>query len=303
MPAEDTFARYVDAVADSLDAADPVSAEDLAGRLHYSRAYVDRVVAAVAGETPGRFRRRILLERAAYRLLTADSVVLDIAVEAGYASHEAFTRAFQRSYGVPPSTWRRRPGPPLIPAPNAVHFHPPGGLRVPTPRKVSSMDLVVTLTEHHVTLVERMIEQAAGVDPDVLDAPIELSVDGIDRDPTLRSLLSRLVGQMDMWTRALANQPYDFSLEEDESLESMRTRLVETGPAYLTHVREACASGSLEEMFIDATGEEPYAFTSGGMIAHVLTYAAHRRTMAVGALSSAGADLEDDPLVWPPLVP
>src|SRR4051794_18851152 len=102
MTGEDTFARYGDVVADSLDAADPVSAEELAGRLHYSRAYVDRVVAAAAGESPGRFRRRILLERAAYRLLSADSNVLDIAVEAGYASHEAFTRAFQRSYGAPP---------------------------------------------------------------------------------------------------------------------------------------------------------------------------------------------------------
>jgi AraC family transcriptional regulator len=68
-------------------------------------------------------------------------------------------------------------------------------------------------------------------------------------------------------------------------------------------VREACGSGRLDEMFVDVTGDQPYAFTYGGMIAHVLTYAAHRRTIAVGALSSAGADLEDDPLVWPALVP
>src|SRR6478672_13821465 len=101
MPAPDTFARYVDAVADSLD--EDVDAEEIAGRLHYSRAYVDRAVKAAAGESPGRFRRRVLLERAAYRLLTADSGVLDIAVEAGYSSHEAFTRAFQRAYGSAPS--------------------------------------------------------------------------------------------------------------------------------------------------------------------------------------------------------
>ena len=159
------------------------------------------------------------------------------------------------------------------------------------------------MTEHHVTLIGRMIDNAAGVDPDVLDAPITLSVDGIDREPTLRSLLSRLVGQMDMWNSAVANRPYDFAVEEHESLASMRSRLEVVGPAFLAHVREACTSGSLDEMFVDLTGDEPYAFTYGGMIAHVLTYAAHRRTMAVGALSSAGADLADDPLVWPPLVP
>ena len=137
----------------------------------------------------------------------------------------------------------------------------------------------------------------------MLDAPIRLSVDGIDREPTLRSLLSRLVGQMDMWNSSVANQPYDFAVEEHESLESMRSRLEVVGPAFLAQVREACSSGGLDEMFVDMTGDEPYAFTYGGMIAHVLTYAAHRRTLAVGALSSAGADLDDDPLGWPPLVP
>ena len=301
MSTTDPFARYLDAVAASLD--EDVSAEELAGRIHYSRAYVDKVVKASSGEGPGRFRRRILLERAAYRLLTESSSVLDVAVEAGYASHEAFTRAFQRDYGAPPAQWRRAPGRPLLDAPNGVHFHPPGGLRVPAPRKLTSMDLVVTMTEHHISLIRRMIDNAAGVDPAVLDQPIELSVDGIDREPTLRSLLSRLVGQLQMWNRSVANQPYDFSVERDEPLDSIRARLDEAGPVFLEHVREACGSGRLDEMFVDVTGDEPYAFTYGGMIAHVLTYAAHRRTIVVGALSTAGADLEDDPLVWPALVP
>jgi hypothetical protein len=165
------------------------------------------------------------------------------------------------------------------------------------------MDLVVTMTEHHIAMISRMIENASTVDPDVLDNPIALSVDGIDRDPTLRSLLSRLVGQLDMWNHSVANQPYDFAIERDESLESMRSRLDTAGPEFLGHVRRACTEGQLDEMFVDVTGDEPYAFTYGGMIAHVLTYAAHRRTLAVGALSSAGADLADDPLVWEPLTP
>ena len=170
--------------------------------------------------------------------------MLDVAVEAGYASHEAFTRAFQRDYGAPPAQWRRAPTRPLLDAPNGVHFHPPGGLRVPAPRKLTSMDLVVTMTEHHISLIRRMIDNAAGVDPAVLDQPIELSVDGIDREPTLRSLLSRLVGQLQMWNRSVANQPYDFSVERDESLDSMRARLDEAGPVFLEHVREACGSGA-----------------------------------------------------------
>ena len=37
----------------------------------------------------------------------------------------------------------------------------------------------------------------------MLDRPIELSVEGIDREPTLRSVTNRLVGQLEMWITAL----------------------------------------------------------------------------------------------------
>ena len=73
--------------------------------MHLSRFHFDRLVAAATGEPPATLRRRVLLERAAYRLVTTDRDVLDIAVEAGYASNEAFTRAFTRAFGR-----RRRPG-------------------------------------------------------------------------------------------------------------------------------------------------------------------------------------------------
>jgi AraC family transcriptional regulator len=302
MPETDTFARFVDVLASSLD--EDVDTDELATRVHFSRSHVDRVVKAVSGESPGRFRRRVLMERAAYRLLTDDRTLIDIAVEAGYSSHEAFTRAFERGYGRPPSVWRRDPGRPLLPSSTGVHFHPPGGLRLPATRKVTSMDLVVTMTEHHIWLIGQMLDRASRVDETTLDGPIGISVEGIDRDPTLRSLLSRLVGQMDMWNAAVANRPYDFDVEQHETLDSMRARLSEAGPVYLGHVRDACASDRLEDTFVDATGETPQAFTYGQMIAHVITYAAHRRTIVTGALYTAGeTDLDDDPLFWAPLIP
>ncbi len=53
---------------------------------------------------------------------------------------------------------------------------------------------------------------------------------------------------------------------------------------------------------MDATGESPVFFTYGGMIAHVLSYGAYRRTLVQGGLTAAGvADLEDDPLAWEPV--
>ena len=295
----DTFAAFVDVLAGALDDHDQ-TAEDLAARLYLSRFHLDRMISSVAGEPPRRFRRRILLERSAFRLLSTDRTILDIAVEAGYGSHEAFTRAFTAAYGVTPGAFRRKPRAIRIEAPSGVHFHPPGSIRLPARDKVSPMDLLTRMVEHHVWLTGEILGCAERLTPGQLDEPIELSVDD-DPDPaTLRRLLSRLIGQMGMWNAALANREYDWSVEEHESLTSMRRRLAEEGPAYLQHVRDVVADGRLDDTFVDALCEPAEVFTYGGMIAHVLTFAAHRRTLAVLALDKHGVtDLGwGDPMRW-----
>jgi len=297
--ATDTFIAFVDVLADALDDHE-ASGEDLALRAHLSRFHFDRVIAATAGEPPSTFRRRVLLERAAYRLMTSDRTVLDIAIEAGYASNEAFTRAFSRAYGASPARWRRSPTRMQIDAPSNVHFHPPGGLRLPARGKVRAMDLLNKMVEHHVWLVGEFVSRAATLADEQLDAPIEISVEGVDDDPTLRSLLSRLIGQMGMWNATIATRDYDFGIERGESIESMRARLAEEGSTFLTQVREVSEQGRLDETFVDALCEPYEVFTYGGMIAHVLTFAAHRRTLVAGALIDAGVtDLgAGDPMRW-----
>ncbi|MEP7090552.1 MAG: helix-turn-helix transcriptional regulator [Nocardioidaceae bacterium] len=301
--ADDHFTRFVEVLSQALrgEIDDPgTSGEQIASRLHLSRFHLDRIVASVAGEPPSRFRRRILLERAAYRLVTTHSTILDIAVEAGYGSHEAFTRAFSRAYGVGPGQWRSRPTRIPIEAPSDVHFHPPGSLRLPATTKVTPMDLLSHMIEHHIWLTGEIIERAARLDDDLLDERIELGLDD-DPDPTtLRRLMSRLVGQMGMWNAALANRAYDWSVEEHESIGSLRERLATEGPAYLTQVRTVAAEGRLDDTFVDALREPAEVFTYGGMIAHVLTFAAHRRTLAVLALDKHGiGDLGwGDPMRW-----
>jgi AraC-like DNA-binding protein len=295
----DTFATFVDSLAESLDDHD-ADGEELAARAYLSRFHFDRVVTSTAGETPARLRRRVLLERAAFRLVTSDATVLDVALEAGYGSNEAFTRAFRRAYGTAPAAWRVAPGQIRLESRNGVHFHPPGGLRLPPRDEVSPMDLMTKMVEHHVWLVGEIVERAATLPEETLDAPIEVSVEGIDDDPTLRSLLSRLVGQMDMWNAALESRAYDFEVERDESITSIRARLRDAGPAFLDHTRGVFATNRLDETFVDAVCEPPEVFTYGGMVAHVRTFSAHRRTLAIGALHSAGiTDLgAGDPMRW-----
>lgn len=291
----DTFATFVAVLSDALNDHEADGAE-LARRVRLSRFHFDRVIAAVAGEPPARLRRRVLLERAAYRLVTTDSPVLTVAVEAGYSSHEAFTRAFVQAYGAAPAQWRHQPTGIPIDAPNGVHFHPPGSLRLPAQPKATSMNLLTRMVEHHIWLVGEMLNRAATLTDAQLDAPIEVSVTGIDPEPTLRSLLGRLVTQLEMWHTAISGGDGDGTA--GDGIDQLRTRLAQVGPAFHAQVRDACDEGRLGDTLI-CPGEEVAVYTYGGVIAHVLTYAAHRRTLVAGALYDAGiTDLADDPIQW-----
>ncbi len=295
----DTFLAFIDDLAADLDDHES-SADERAARQFLSRSQFDRVISATAGEPPAAFRRRILMERAAFRLATGHDGILRLAVEAGYSSHEAFTRAFQRCYGVAPSAWRAQPAQIQIASPNDVHFHPPGGLRLPASSEDTTMNLLVKMVEHHLWLVGEMVDKAAKLDDTTLDKPITLSVEPLDPGATTRRLLSRLVGQMDMWQNVINGRDYDMSIEEHEAIPGLRRRLDVAGPAFLAEVKRVVEGGRLDETFVDAYCSPPEVFTYGGLIAHVLTFAAARRILVLGAFESAGIpDLGNgDPRLW-----
>jgi AraC-like DNA-binding protein len=295
----DAFAAFVRLLSSDLDD-QGLRGATLASRANLSRYHFDRLISATAGEPPIRFRRRVLLERAAFRLALGGTGILEIALEAGYSSNEAFTRAFRRAYGRLPSAWRRSPGQIHLKASNGVHFHPPGSLRLPADSEVSPMNLLLKMVQHHIWLVGQLVDRAGSLSDAQLDDPIRLSVEGLDDEPTIRALLSRLVGQLDMWTSAIAGRGYDFAIERDEPLDRIATRLSRVGPAFEAEVAGVIDEGRLGDTFVDATCDPPEVFTYGGMVAHVLTFAAHRRTLVLGALASAGVtDLgSGDPGKW-----
>ncbi|HEY0474832.1 MAG TPA: AraC family transcriptional regulator [Kribbella sp.] len=291
MSSEDVFAAFVSAVAESLD--EPATCgSDLAGRIHLSRFHFDRVVGAVAGESPTAFRRRLLLERAAYRLLAEPVGVLELAIDAGYGSHEAFTRAFSRAYGMSPREWRREPSRGFfLTAPSGVHFQPPAGLRLPAKKEARGMDVLVRMVEHHVWLTGELIERGARLDAATLDRPIELSVEGIDDDVSIRYLLDRLVWQEEMWLASVEERPFEVpecGRTVTTPIAELRIRHAEAGSRFVALVVRLNDEGRFDESFVDTTCEPPRVFTYGGMVAHVLTFAAHRRSLLVGAFHSAG---------------
>jgi AraC family transcriptional regulator len=294
--AGDAFAAFLGALAAAWEDGTPRSG-DIAASLGISRSHLSRLVTAAAAEPPSALRRRLLLERAAYRLATSDGTVRDIATDAGYDSHEAFSRAFSRAYGVPPARWRRYPTRLQIEAPNGVHFHPPGSLLLPSCRQEHGMELLKRMLEHNVWLIDQMLRRCETLGDEVLDRPIELSVAGVDNDPTLRLLLSRLVVQLEMWSAAIAGREYTWP-EGTPSVMELRRRLAVVGPEFVTQVGDISTSGRLDDAIV-CPGDQVEVYTLGGVVAHVLTYAAHRRILAAGALESAGVtDLDEDPVRW-----
>ena len=98
--AEQYLAAHLD------EAVEPAALAQLAS---FSLHHFHRIFRAQLGESVMQHVRRLRLERAARRLRSSDLKILELALEAGYESHEAFTRAFQAQLGITPSDYRHRP--------------------------------------------------------------------------------------------------------------------------------------------------------------------------------------------------
>src|SRR5579871_5242946 len=115
--------RVLTHIQEHLDGA--LDLEELAHVACFSSFHFHRIFAAMTGETIADHVRRLRLERAAMELRSGAEQVIQVALDAGYEAHEAFTRAFKTAYGISPAKFRRATGPIAIrPAPSGVHFRP-----------------------------------------------------------------------------------------------------------------------------------------------------------------------------------
>src|SRR5262249_26502925 len=176
-------------------------------------------------------------ERAAFELSIADAAITDVAIGAGYASLEAFERAFRRSFGMTPSAFRADPGSFRLSSPNGVHFHPPGGVLVPGPTERSmSMDLIDRMLEHALGLSRRILDRAAPLWDEALDRNVRGDREPQpfeSDDPTIRGMLDRLVFTREVWTAGIAGRP-DPLPGRDNSIDGLKGRL-EPPPAPSPH--------------------------------------------------------------------
>lgn len=81
--------------------------EDCADRCGYSLSSLQKTFRCVFNIGISDYISRRRLSHAARDLIETDLTVLDVALKYGYNSHEVFTRAFMRLWGVAPSKFRR----------------------------------------------------------------------------------------------------------------------------------------------------------------------------------------------------
>jgi AraC family transcriptional regulator len=117
----------IEHIARHLD--DALELEALSRLACLSPFHFHRVFRGMVGETPLELTRRLRIERAAWHLREKQSSVTEIAFDAGYETHEAFTRAFRVCYSTSPSGFRLRKYPRIeIAAACGIHFNPDGVL-------------------------------------------------------------------------------------------------------------------------------------------------------------------------------
>lgn len=277
---------------------------EIADKTTFSVAQTHRLFRKAYGESPGAFRRRLVLERAAEMLKSTDRSVWQVAVESGFGSAEAFTRAFRRAYRTTPQSFRKGNGKSVswLPAPSTVHFWRGSLLRSMDPGG-KRMNIVDRLIEHDLSDTRRLLERAQTLTKEQLDAKLpdpkpRLFLECFDS--TIRGRLDYLVGTKEAWLAAVYAQSNPFEGKRDQTPAGMLKRFEMVEKQWRELVKSVEEEGRWNEQFIDALCEQPCTFSFGGMIAHVLDQSARNRTEVFRAFAAIGHEdvCDGDPLTW-----
>ncbi|HYE83052.1 MAG TPA: AraC family transcriptional regulator [Clostridia bacterium] len=86
---------------------EPITLHMLAKAAGYSPWHSERVFKELTGKTPFEYIRALRLSRAAIKLRVGNVRVIEVALDFVFDSHEGFTRAFSRQFGVTPKYYSK----------------------------------------------------------------------------------------------------------------------------------------------------------------------------------------------------
>ena len=103
---KDKIYQVYDKIQNDLD--HKISLNQLAFFSNYSYFHFHRIFKSSTGESIKKHITRLRLEKAAYELRISQMPIIEIALESGFLSHEAFTRAFKRLFHLSPTEYRKK---------------------------------------------------------------------------------------------------------------------------------------------------------------------------------------------------
>jgi AraC family transcriptional regulator len=295
--------RLSGVILDSLEGDTNPSTNDLARSAYQSRTQFHRLFRALIDETPAAMRRRLLLERAAFQLSHTSKAVTDIALDANYGSLEAFTRAFRKAFHTSPSLYRRMGVTHIhLPSLNGIHFFAPGS----DTKGAIDMDLFDRFAGNDSWHTRKLLQYASNLSDEQLDRQLDAVVELLpwrESSKSLRQLLENIIFTKEVWAAALAGHDMpnlNGSPLEERSPAAMLKRLEKTDRELHEMFDGIRKRGAWDDTFVDALCEPAETFTFGGVFAHIMTFNAHRRLMALDALRQLGVTTEGygDPMEY-----
>ena len=294
----DRLRELLDAVVDVGNA----DVGDMARSSYASEFHFSREVRRLTGESPAAMRRRIMLERAAWRLHQGETVSA-VADDEGWSSPEVFSRAFSRTFGVPPS--RAAEIQFRLAAPNGLHFHPPQSLWLDSDGAAKQADISQLMVAHDVSDTAYLIERAAELSKQQWTeqiSPGQIVLDWDGPEPSVGAVLGAIVWTKEVWLACIEGRDYpprDATAPGSATPRELAAHHGRIAQRWTTMVADFAAEGRLADTVIDALCDPPESFQLYGIVAHVLTYSSHRRELARTMLAHHGVRTgRGDPLDW-----
>ena len=151
----------------------------------------------------------------------------------------------------------------------------------------------------------RLLEYASTLTEEQLDRPLPTVVELLpwrESNKTLRQLLENIIFTKEVWTAALSGAEMDTKGPpiSQRSPQAMLRRLEKTDVELHRILCDVRNRSAWDDTFVDALCEPAETFTFGGVFAHIMTFNAHRRLMALDALRQLGVQTEGfgDPMEY-----
>jgi len=158
------------------------------------------------------------------------------------------------------------------------------------------MDLFDRFAGNDSRHTRRLLEYASTLTDEQLDKTLPTVVELLpwrESNKTLRQLLENIIFTKEVWTAALAGTNTDMHPPKSQrSPQAMLQRLEKTDVELHRILSDVRNRAAWDDTFVNALCEPAETFAFGGVFAHIMTFNAHRRLMALDALRQLGVQTQ-----------